>query len=503
MIKHKAFDLLRSLSPEEFSRFGDFVSSPYFNKSKNIITVYEYLYPFYPDFTDSKISKFALYEKLFNSGNYKDSSIRNVLAKLINLALEFLVNENLGYDKLSRQNMLLEELNRRKLNELFIKNLKETEKGIINFNGVDFDYLLNRYILERNKYNFSIQNDKITSKNKVYPQLRQLSDAGVYLSIYYITEMISDNINIMVYYEKYNVEGKMPATISRILSSIDSNRIFSIIKDNFEFDYLLEIYLALQNSFRDMENDKAYFRYKELVGKYIKNLSADEISVHYSIMLGCCIIKGKLVKSPSGFNTELMNLYDEILKNEYYKNKKVQYLPEDLFRDILFLRIRENKLELVKEIIDKYTVKIHASERDNMYHFSFAFYYFALRKFEKSLEYINKIRLDYFIYKYDVKNLMLKVYYELGYLEEAISMIHSYRELLRKDVFLTESRKIRNRNFIKYLRKLIILKIDNKMHEIENIKIDLQNLSEVRYKKWLIEKIDNIFEHGPAESKIK
>jgi hypothetical protein len=98
---------------------------------------------------------------------------------------------------------------------------------------------------------------------------------------------------------------------------------------------------------------------------------------------------------------------------------------------------------------------------------------------------------------------MLKVYYELGYLEEAISMIHSYRELLRKDVFLTESRKIRNRNFIKYLRKLIILKIDNKMHEIENIKIDLQNLSEVRYKKWLIEKIDNIFEHGPAESKIK
>ncbi|NOS85622.1 MAG: hypothetical protein HOP31_10815 [Ignavibacteria bacterium] len=496
MIKHKAFDLLRSLSPDEFRRFGDFVGSPYFNKSKNIITVYEYLYPYYPDFTDSNISKFVLYEKLFKSANYKDSSIRNVLARLINLALEFLVHENLGYDKLSRQNMLLEELNRRKLNDLFLKNLRETESDIKDFKEVDFDYLLNRYILERNKYNFSIQNDKIISKNKVYPQIRKLSDAGVYLSIYYITELIADNINIMVYYEKFNIEGKMPATITRILESIDYNTIYSEIKDNFEFDYLLEIYLALLKSFREMENDEAYFRYKELVNKHINHLSSDEVSFHYSIMLGCCILKGKLIKSPSGFNTELMNLYDEILKHEYYKNKKVEHLPEDLYRDILFLSIRENNLEFVKELIDKYTLKIHSSQRENMYHFSFAFYYFALEKFEKSLEYINKIKLDYFIYKYDVKNLMLKVYFELGYLEEAISMIHSYRELLRKDVFLTESRKVRNRNFIKYLRKLIILKIDNKVNEIENIRVDLQGIAEVRYKRWLISKINDIVEQS-------
>ncbi len=123
-----------------------------------------------------------------------------------------------------------------------------------------------------------------------------------------------------------------------------------------------------------------------------------------------------------------------------------------------------------------------------------AFYYFSLEKFERSLEYINKIKLDYFIYKYDVKNLMLKLYFELGYDEEAISMIHSYRELLRKDVFLTDSRKLRNRNFIKYLRKLIILKIDNNIKDIENIKIDLQNINEIRYKRWLISKVDEIVE---------
>ena len=499
MIKHKAFDLLRSFSQDEFSRFGDFVRSPYFNKSKKIIAVYDHLYPYYPEFTDSRISKFVIYEKLFKSGEYKDSSVRNVLARLINLAQEFLVLENLGYDKLSRQNMLLEELNRRKLNDLFLKNLREAEIGIKKFSEVDFDYLLNRYILERNKFNFSIQNDKIISKNKVYPQIRKLSDAGVYLSIYYITELIADNINILVYSEKFNIEGKTPSTIARILESIDYKSIYSEVKGSFEFDYLLEIYLALLNSFRDLENSEAYFEYKGLVNRYINNLSSDEISFHYSIMLGCCILKGKQLKSPEVFNAELMNLYDEILKNEYYKNKKVQHLPEDLYRDILFLSIRENNLEFVKELIDKYTLKIHSSQRENMYHFSFAFYYFSLKEYERSLEYINKIKLDYFIYKYDVKNLMLKVYFELGYLEEAISLIHSYRELLRKDVFLSESRKVRNRNFIKFLRKLIILKIDNKLSEIENLKVDLNGVSELRYKKWLISKINEIVESGKSD----
>ncbi|MEO8514487.1 MAG: hypothetical protein ABI543_13080 [Ignavibacteria bacterium] len=331
--------------------------------------------------------------------------------------------------------------------------------------------------------------DKITSKNEVYPQIRKLSDAGVYLSIYYITEIIADNMNIMVYNEKYNLEEKLPVTISLILDCIDYSRIYGAINGKFEFDYMLEIYLSLLEAFRSLDDENAYFRYKELIEKYWKYLSPDEISFHYSIMLGYCILRKQLTKSQLIFNRELESLYDEILENEYYKNKKVLHLPEDLYRDILFLLLREKKLDKVKELIDKYAAKIHPTERENMYHFSFAFYYFELGKFEKSLDYINKIKLDYFIYKYDVKNLMLKAYYELGFFEEAISMIHSYRELLRKEVFLTESRKVRNKNLIKFLRKLIVLRIDNKINDLENIKVDLEGSGYVRYRRWLLEKI--------------
>jgi hypothetical protein len=449
MFKHKVFDLLRSLEPDEFSRFGDFINSPYFNKSKNLTSVYKYIAPYYPAFNDKSLSRVNIYQKLFKSATYKDSSIRNVLSKLVNAAQLFLVVESLKADQLSYDNMLLEELNRRKLYELFMKNLKETQAMVKDFKEVDFDYLLNRYKLERNKFNFSIQYDKILSKNKVYPQIRKLSDAGIYLSVYYITEMIAENINIIVYNEKFNFEEKLPSTISLILDCINYVRIHSAIKDNFECDFILEIYLALLSAFRNLDDDNAYFVYKDLINKYKNKLSHDEISFHYSILHGCCILKGKLMKDPAHYNEELLKLYNEILYNEYYKNKKSIHLSEDLYRDILFLKIRMGRLDLVKVLINEFTDKIHLSQRENMYNFSNGFYHYELKDYGKALEHINMIKLDYFIYKYDVKNLLLKVYFEMGYYEESLSLVHSYRELLRKDVFLTDSRKIKNKNFIK------------------------------------------------------
>jgi hypothetical protein len=490
MFKHKVFDLLKSLTSDEFDRFGDFINSPYFNKSKNLIMIYKHIAPYYPDFIDKNLSKINIYQKLFRSTNYKDSSIRNVLSKLVNAAQAFLVVENLKRDKLSQDNLLLEELNRRKLYELFTKNLKDTEAMVNEFKEVDFDYLLNRYKLERNKFNFSVQYDKIISKHKVYPRIRKLSDAGIYLSIYYITEMIAENINIVVYNEKFNFEEKLPSTISLILDCINYIRIYSTIKGSFECDFILEIYLALLAAFRNLDEENAYYTYKDLVNKYKGKLSHDEISFHYSIMLGCCILKGKLTRNPVDKNTELMNLYHEILNKEYYKNKKTMYLPEDLFRDILFLRIRVKSLDLVKTLIYDFTDKIHFSQRENMYNFSNAFYHFELKNYGKALEHINMIKLEYFIYKYDIKNLLLKVYFELGYYEEALSLIHSYRELLRKDAFFTESRKIKNKNFIKYVRQLIVLKIDNKTKDIDYIKHDIEKSGKIAYKHWLLEKVD-------------
>src|SRR5205085_10817901 len=111
-------------------------------------------------------------------------------------------------------------------------------------------------------------------------------------------------------------------------------------------------------------------------------------------------------------------LYVVVMGKEYYKNKKNNYLPTLLFRDILFLQVRLKRMDLVKMLLSEYSTKLSPADRQGMLNFGYAFYYNALGEYERSLGYINKIKLDYFIYKYDLKNLTIRVFYNMEYFEE-------------------------------------------------------------------------------------
>jgi hypothetical protein len=46
MLKTKLFKLLLILDKSELRDFRDFVASPYFNKNKKVIALYEFIYQF-------------------------------------------------------------------------------------------------------------------------------------------------------------------------------------------------------------------------------------------------------------------------------------------------------------------------------------------------------------------------------------------------------------------------------------------------------------------------
>jgi hypothetical protein len=50
MEKSKVIDIFRTFSPDELKRFRDFVHSPFHNKNKNVIRLFEILKKYYPDF---------------------------------------------------------------------------------------------------------------------------------------------------------------------------------------------------------------------------------------------------------------------------------------------------------------------------------------------------------------------------------------------------------------------------------------------------------------------
>lgn len=490
MINHPLFDFFRSFSPEEMNSFLSFLQSPYYNRSKNTIKLFSILAKYYPEFDNAVLEKEKLYKAVYNNDAYNDSTFRNLTAGLLNLAQKFLVAQRIETDAVASGNILLSEILLRNQGQFFTRSSNKIYDELNN-KGVDFQYLYNRYQLERNVFNFSITNDKITNKKNVYSHIGNLTNSVVFLTIYYFTEIICGYLNFIIYSANFNT-GNFSNFMNTILESCDMNKIHKYLKDKIEYDFVLDIYLSLFNTFTRFDNEEEYFKYKALIEKHYEKLSADEISFHYSKFISYCILKGLRNTSDIKFQDELFNLYNFMIEKRLYANNKIDHLPLVLFRDILFLAVRMKKYDWLKKFIIKYSRKVHPMYTENMLSFGYAYYLSEIREFDKALDYANKISMDYFIFKYDVKNLRLKIYYELGYFEEALSLIHSYREFLRNNQFLSEERKTRVRNFIRYLEKLILLRSGSSKHDAGYIKNQLLKEKSVTYKSWLLEKLSSL-----------
>ncbi len=61
MKESKLIKILKSLSPVELNDFGEFVCSPYFNKSEKLITLYQFLKRHYPDFKDERAQMYGFW----------------------------------------------------------------------------------------------------------------------------------------------------------------------------------------------------------------------------------------------------------------------------------------------------------------------------------------------------------------------------------------------------------------------------------------------------------
>lgn len=458
MLDHQTIDILKTFSNEEIKSFGKFISSPYFNSNKNLIPLFELLAKFHPDFSAERLSKEYISDKLFGKGNFKDSTIRNLLSDLADASESFLMQQNFRKSAVLSFDCLLKELRNKKLHLPFLKNSEKLDEKYAKIEYVDSEYYLARHKLELNKFNFSAVNEKVLESSQAEKHLNEIYYSGLYITIHYIIEIISLYLADVYYSLHYN-RSSDNGLLKQAIGFINLEGLRELIK-NTEHGFIIEIYISLLKVFENTDNEEAYYNYKNLVNQNASKLDADEIWFHYNNLMNYCSIK--LMKSGdySGdkFNMELFNLHEEVLKNEYYKNKKVSYLRYEYFKEILQLGLRLKKMNWVENFIINYGPKLHKSDKDNIMNLSYTYLYYEKGDYMKSWKYLNKIKIDYFIYKYDLKNCALKIYYELGYYEEALLLIDSYKKFLNRNDLMSDSEKNRIKNFISYLYKLILYK---------------------------------------------
>ena len=88
-------------------------------------------------------------------------------------------------------------------------------------------------------------------------------------------------------------------------------------------------------------------------------------------------------------------------------------------------------------------------EKENTLNFCYAFIAYGKKEYEKSLELFSKTNFSNFIIKIQVKLLLLQLYYEMNYFDQAVLMIDSVRKYVLKEKMLIESTRTSLLEFLK------------------------------------------------------
>ena len=155
MLKSKVLEIFRNLSPDEMKGLKDFIRSPYHNKNKNVMSLFDIIKKHSPSFNDHNFTKELVFKKIFPGKEYNDIVMRILLSDLNRITEDFLVQQRLEKSAYDYKKFLLSELMERKLDKSFIKIYNN---GTFNYpeNYIDDSYYIYKYDIEELNKGFNI-----------------------------------------------------------------------------------------------------------------------------------------------------------------------------------------------------------------------------------------------------------------------------------------------------------------------------------------------------------
>lgn len=488
MVTSKIILLLRRLNKKELTGFREFLCSPYFNNKSKLVQFYDKLVKHAPGFDEKKIRKAEIYETLYPGSTYNVQVYKNLSSELYLKAREFLAIESYRANDLSLSVDLLEKLESSRADELFkieLKNLR-AELNKTKYSDSNFLFKFRLALIERSfLYHRSRRTKLISTGNEESNELLK----------YYFIHAFRQRFDFESLGMNFNLHESENPAMAHIRKQLDMGLVQQAIEHMQETkskDHeIIAIFYYILMSFRVPENDEYFKKAKELV---FKNINKFDRSFQFEVSDALYGLFSFRMMHNSAIENyqDTFDIINFRLRKKIYKESGNSYFDAISFRAIFLTGIRLKEYEWLKKFLRKYIKEVTPGHRENLFNLLSSYNKFFEKKFEESLDYLNKVKYDINLYKLDVRKIQLLNYYELNLLEPAISLIASFREFLNSNKELTEDERVKNLKMLNLYSKLIKLREDHNEFELMGLKAEIEKTANVLYKDWFTEKIDEI-----------
>lgn len=478
MRKSSLLEIMRSFSSKEMAKFEDMVNSPYFNKNKNGINLFNEIKNYAPEFEDQNLEKERVWKKLFPSKEYNYGIMKNLIHELNKLAIKFIELENYNQLKHESSVNVIQQYKSRGLFNLFDKKIRES-KDELKKSVADIESFYYKYILELSEIHvLSLRHDIKEVRNYDF-DLYNMNLIRYFYTMFFETNSIFCQISFL-----YN-------------KPLDRNKIDPVVKSYEESPYRNYIsdshYYAFKIVF-DPYCENYYYKLKELFYEHFDKYSARDKYMFAIALLNFC--KNNSYAGNSFFIKERYQYNKIIADKELFFFDNIVFVDRYLFMSIVIAGCTAGEFDWCGQFIKKYEQNLEEKTRDQTVNFAYTHLNFKSKNFVNALSYLSKCSNATGMDKINIKVYEFFLYYELGYHEELMNLVDTSRHFVKHDKLISSEGNMLFSNFVYAVSKLSEYRYGNKnkkndKYEIEKIK-NFISKNKMSNKYWLNEKISEL-----------
>jgi hypothetical protein len=480
MYNSQLLKICKNLSKSEFKELGRFVQSPCFNQKPEVETLYDYIAEHLGNTAVMPAVTFPkekVFDILFQNQKYNDGLMRSTMHNLLKIIKLYLIQKELEQEETYAQILLARALRKRGFDDYFEKEIEvafEKNKAQPYRNA---DFYLNEYKINLEK----VEHIRMTRRKGEIPY-NDLSDA---LLEFFKTELLRLGSATLSYKAVSKRTYELPLLNETIQLLEEGTRISKInaveLSEN-TAGVTSKIYF---NTYQALKTDNPlYFNdLKILLNTHLLSFPESERREVILYAINFCI--KKINNHENQYLNEYIELTQTGLENRALMENGV--LSKFTFKNAVTAGLKLSKFEWVKNFIENYKQYLHPKERQSVYNYNKAVYYFRTGDYTSAMPLLSHSNFADIHADLAARCMLLQIYYETNSIDALSSLLDSFSTFVnrQKDINYHKDAYL---NLIKFVKK--ILRGDIKSEPLrKQLIIEIEGTTYLAEKEWLIEKL--------------
>jgi len=469
MRNFKLFQILSQFDKLEQNRIRKFISSPYFNKDKVVLALFELMVEEINSPSNVDWSKEKIWDTLAPELPYDDTRLRKYQSDLLKLVEQFLIQQEFEEDPFMAQAYLLRSIKRKKLKKLHNSTLKTVKEIPSKISHRDGNYYLGQFLIETS-YDQLISDfeEKKTEKTNL-EEMSQLID------YFYIGEKLKIYCEVL--------SRKKVAKHEYDISLIEETVAFAE-KPNYQRVPFIAMYYQIFKMYTEPQELEHYYKFQQLLIESSHFFPRSEEKNFYGLAQNYCI--NQINQGNSQFVKELFSVYKNLLDKGFFSTEGS--LESWEFRNIVVVGLRNGEYEWTENFINRYIGILPSEIRDNAYSFNLSQLYFYQKKYNNVIKLLQEVEYNDYITNLNAKTTLIMTYYEVDEIDPLYNLLESFRVYLNRNKEIPSARKTNFKNLIKFTKRLISLP-PNETKALKVLRAEVESTKNISSRDWLLEKI--------------